>query len=170
MILLCVCFFFPTKSNLSLIHGPNIPGSCVILFYTALDFTFTTRQICNPALFPLWPTCFILSGAISNCRLFFLSSLLDTFQPRGLIFQCHIFLPFHTVHGVLKTRILKSFAIRFTTGPRFVITPCQDLTWVALHGIAHSFIELDTAVFPVISLVNFLWLWFSFCLPSDGEG
>ena len=84
-------------------------------------------------------------------------------------------------------------------------------SWVALHGMAHSFIELDKAVFHVIRLVSFLsfffffyvwhgfgfcflfyyyffkfdfifklyiivlvlpniWLWFSVCLPSDGEG
>ena len=42
------------------------------------------------------------------------------------------------------------------------------LSWVALHGMAHSFIELDKAVVQVIRLVSFLWLWFSFCLPSDG--
>ena len=30
------------------------------------------------------------------------------------------FLPFHTVHGVLKARILKWFAIPFSSGPRFV--------------------------------------------------
>ena len=41
-------------------------------------------------------------------------------------------------------------------------------SWVALHIMAHSFIELDKAVFHVISLVSFLRLWFSFCLPSDG--
>ena len=44
------------------------------------------------------------------------------------------------------------------------------LSWVALHGMAHSFIELDKAVVHVSSLVRFLWLWFSVCLPSDGEG
>ena len=43
-------------------------------------------------------------------------------------------------------------------------------SWVTLHSMAHSFIELDKAVVHVISLVTFLWLWFSFCLPSDGEG
>ena len=32
-----------------------------------------------------------------------------------------------------------------------------------------SFIELDKAVVRVIGLVSFLWLWFSVCLPSDGE-
>ena len=43
-------------------------------------------------------------------------------------------------------------------------------SWAALHGMAHSFIELDEAVIHMIRLVSFLWLWFSFCLPSDGEG
>ena len=41
------------------------------------------------------------------------------------------------------------------------------LSWVALHSMAHSFIKLDKAVFYVISLISFLWLWFSVCLPSD---
>ena len=43
-------------------------------------------------------------------------------------------------------------------------------SWVALHGMAHSFIELDKAVVHVNSLFSFLWLWFSFCLGSDGKG
>ena len=43
-------------------------------------------------------------------------------------------------------------------------SPC----WVAVHGRAHNFIELNKAVVLVISLVSFLWLLFSFCLPSDG--
>ena len=30
------------------------------------------------------------------------------------------------------------------------------LSWVALHSMAHSFIELDKAVIHVISLVSFL--------------
>ena len=34
----------------------------------------------------------------------------------------------------------------------------------------HSFTELGKAVVYVIRLVSFLWLWFSDCLPSDGEG
>ena len=29
-------------------------------------------------------------------------------------------------------------------------------SWVALHGMAHSFIELDMAMIYVISLVSFL--------------
>ena len=34
-------------------------------------------------------------------------------------------------------------------------------SWVALHGMAHSFIELDKALIYVISLISFLCLWFS---------
>ena len=42
-------------------------------------------------------------------------------------------------------------------------------SWVALHGMAHNFIELKKAVVHVIRLVSFLWLWFSICLLSHGE-
>ena len=67
------------------------------------------------------------------------------------VFQYPIILPFHTVHGVLKARMLKWFAIPFSSGPRFVRTACMTcLSWVALHGMAHSFIELEKAVVHVI--------------------
>ena len=35
-------------------------------------------------------------------------------------------MPFHTVHGVLKARTLKCFAIPFSSGPRFVRTLHHD--------------------------------------------
>ena len=41
-------------------------------------------------------------------------------------------------------------------------------SWVALHSMAHSFIDLDKAGVHVICLISFLWLWFSFYLPFDG--
>ena len=40
--------------------------------------------------------------------------------------------------------------------------------WVALHGIAYSFIELHKAMINVIILFTSLWLWFPYCLTSDG--
>ena len=40
------------------------------------------------------------------------------------------------------------------------LSTMTHLSWVALHGMAHSFIELDKAVVHVIRLVSFLWLWF----------
>ena len=49
------------------------------------------------------------------------------------------------------------------------LSTVTHLSWVALHGMAHSFIELAKAVIHVTSVVSFLWLWFSVCLSSDGE-
>ena len=45
-----------------------------------------------------------------------------------LIFQGHIFLPFHTVHGVLEARILEWFAIPSSLGLHFVRTLHHDLS------------------------------------------
>ena len=41
-------------------------------------------------------------------------------------------------------------------------------SWVALHDMAYSLIDLDKAVNLMIILVSLLWFWFSFCLSSDG--
>ena len=111
---------------------------------------------------------FILFGVISPL---FSSSILGTDRPGEFISQCHIFLPFHTVHGVLKARILKRFAsTEVVTSPvDHVLSELSTMTclsWEALHSMAHCFFELDKAVVHVISLVSFLWSWFSFYLPS----
>ena len=60
-----------------------------------------------------------------------------------LIFPCHIFLPFHAVHGVPVTRILSGLPFPPLVGhillEVFIMT-CPY--WVALHGMSHSFVEL----------------------------
>ena len=147
----------------ALIHGPNIPGSYAILLFTASDFASITSHIHNWLLFLLWLHLFILSGVIS---LLISSSILDTYQLGEFIFQCPIFLPFHTVHGVLKARMLKWFASPSPVD--HMLSELSTTTWAS--WVAHSFIELNKAVVHVIGLVGFLWLWFSVCLPSDGEG
>ena len=65
----------------------------------------------------LWLYPFILSEVISPL---ISSSILATYQPGEFIFQCPIFLPFHTFHGVLKSRILKWCALPFSSGPHSV--------------------------------------------------
>ena len=52
--------------------------------------------------------------------------MLGTHWPGEFVFQCHIFLPFHSVRGVLNARILKWFAIPFSSGPCFVRTLHHD--------------------------------------------
>ena len=92
----------------SLIHGPNIPGSYAILLLQRW-----TEHCFALAL------CLHSSGVTSP---FFSSSILCTYWPGEFIFQCHTFLPLHTVHGVLKARILKWFAFPFSSGPKFIRT------------------------------------------------
>ena len=65
----------------------------------------------------LWLHPFILSGVISPL---ICSSRLGTCQPEEAIFQYPIFLHFQAVHGVLNARILKWFAIPFSSGPHSV--------------------------------------------------
>ena len=100
-----------------LIHGPDIPGSYAILLFTASDLASITSHIHNWVLFLLWLHPFILSVVISPL---ISSSILGTYRPREFLFQYPIILSFHTVHGVLKARILKWFAIPFSSGPHSV--------------------------------------------------
>ena len=67
----------------AVIHGPDIPGSYAILFFTASDFTSITHHIHNWILFLLWLCLFILSGAISPL---ISSSILGTYQPGELTY------------------------------------------------------------------------------------
>ena len=85
--------------------------------FTALALASITSHIHNWVLFLLWLHPFILSGVISPL---ISSSILGTYRPVEFLFQYLIILPFHTVHGVLKARILKWFAIPFSSGPHSV--------------------------------------------------
>ena len=157
-----------TTSNLPWFMDLTFQGSYVILFFTASDLTSITSNIPNWILFSLWLHLFILSELISPL---FSSSLWGTYRPAEFIFQCPIFLSFHTVHRILKARILKQFAIPSPVDHVLSeLSTLIHLSWVSLHGMAHSFTELDKAVVHVINLVSFVWLWFSFCLTSDGYG
>ena len=96
---------------------------------------------------------FLLSGVISPL---ISSSILGTFQSGEFIFQCPIFFPFHIVHGVPKARILKWFAIPFSSGPHSVRPLHHDASILgAPHGIL-SFIELGNAVVCLIRLASCL--------------
>ena len=124
-----ICWFLECQNSLlpspvwplpiCLIHGPIIPGSYAILLFIALDLASVTSHIHNWVLFLLCLCLFILSGVISPL---ISSSILGTYWPGEFILKCPIFLPFHTVHGVLKARILKWFAIPFSSGPHSVRT------------------------------------------------
>ena len=74
------------------------------------------------------------------------SSILATYWPGEFLFQYPIILPSHTVHGFLKARILKWFAIPFSSGPHSVRPLHHDphLGWPHMAWL--SFIEWDKTV------------------------
>ena len=77
------------------------------------------------------------------------------------LFWYPIILPFHTVHGVLKARILKWLAIPFSSGPHSV-RPLHHDPPVLGGPTGH---ELDKAVVHVIRLACCLRLWFQSVCP-----
>ena len=101
-------------------HGVSLHGcssKALPLLFTASDLASITSHIHSWVLFLLWLHPFILSGVISPL---ISSSILGSYRPGEFIFQCPSFLPFHTVHGVLKARIQKCFANPFSSGPHSV--------------------------------------------------
>ena len=151
--------------TISCLITSNLPCFMELTFQVPMHYCSLQHQtLLSPPdihhweLFLLWLSLFIPSGAISPL---FSGSILvlwyHIYRPEEFIFQCHIFLPFHTVHGVLKARMLKWFAIPFSSGPCFTRTRHHDPS--ILGGpicMAHSFIELDKVVTHVISL-NFTY-------------
>ena len=100
-------------------------------WFTDLTFQVPTQYcpVQHPTLLPSPVTsttgcCFCFSSISSFfLKLFLHSSPVAYWAPTNLgIFQCSIFSPFHTVHGVLKARKLKWFSIPFSSGPHFVRT------------------------------------------------
>ena len=111
---------------ISCLTASNLRWFVDLIFNIALysiGLCFYHQYIHNWVLFLLWLRLFILSVVISPL---ISSSILGTYQAREFVFQCPIFLPFHSVHGVLKARILKWFDIPFSSGPHFVITLYHD--------------------------------------------
>ena len=94
---------------------------------------------------------FIPSEAIS---LLFSSTILGTYQLGEFIFQRHIFLLFHIVHGILKASRLNGLLLSSLVD--HILSELSTMTlpsWVALYGMLLSFIELGRAVIHVIIFI-----------------
>ena len=104
--------------------------------------------------------CYIMKHVITICRNSVLLNFLLLWLP------CD---SFHIVQGFSRYEYWSS--LPFSSPVDHVLSKrstMSSLSWVALKAMAHGFIESDKAVIHMISLVSFLWLWFSLCLPSDG--
>ena len=111
-------------------------------------------------------------GSISSFFLeLFLHSSPGTYLPESSSFSVLSFCLFILFMGFSRQENWNG--LPFPSSVDYVLSELPTITcpsWVALHGMAHCLIELDKAVAHVINLVSFLWLWFSFCLPSEGWG
>ena len=83
------------------------------------------------------PSCFLkfFFPLISN-------SILGTSRAGKFIFQCPILLPFHSVQGVLKARILKWFASSTSSGPHS-FTPLHHYPSVLVVPTWHGLVSLS---------------------------
>ena len=109
--------------------------------FTFMDLTFqVAMQYCSLQHWALLPSpvtsttgCCFCFGSLSSffLELFLQWSPVAYLAPTDLgssLLSALSFLLFHTLHGVLKARILKWFAIPFSSGPRFVKTLHHDLS------------------------------------------
>ena len=138
----------------ALIHGPNIPGSYGTLLFPASDFASITSHIHYWELFLLWLHLFIVSRVISPL---FSSRILGTYSLDSLYFSVIFFAFSYSSWGFQgkNTKVVFHYLLQRTMFFSELSTMTHP-SWVALHGMAHSFIELDKATVHVISLISFL--------------
>ena len=107
----------------------------------------------------------ILSGVISPV---ISSSILGTYRPREFPFQYPIIFSFNTVHGILKARIQKWFAIPFSSGPHSV-RPLHHDPPVLGGPTRHGLVSLSqTRLWSQCDQIDqFSVSMVSVCLPSD---
>ena len=136
--------------------------------FTAPNFTFTTRHIYNWASLPFQPSHFSLSGTISNCPLLFPSSILDTFQIGGLIFQFHMFcFSYCSLDSPCKhTELSFPPPVDHVLSELFTMT-CP--TWVTLHGLTHSFNKLCKALCHDKAVIHEALSMNSPCISAKSE-
>ena len=83
------------------------------------------------------------------------------------LFWYPIILSFHTVHGVLKARILKWLAIPFSSGPCSVRPLHHDPPILGCPTGMAWFHWVRQGCGPsVIRLTSFLWVWFQCVCPQ----
>ena len=131
---------------------------CIALYSSGLYFHHQSYPQLGVDL--LWLHLFILSGVITQL---IYSRILGTYQPGEFIFQYPISLPFFILFLGFSRQEYWS-GLPFPSPVDHILSQVSTVThlsWVALHGMAHSFIELDKVVVHVISLLNFSWLFSS---------
>ena len=128
----------------------------------ASDFTSITSHIYNWVLF------FLCSISSFFLELFLHWSPVECWASTDLVSSSFSVLSFCLFMGLSRQEYWNGLPLPSPVDHILSeLSTMTHLSWVALHGMAHSFFELDKAVVHVVSLISFLWLWFSFCLSSE---
>ena len=91
----------------------------------------------------MWFIIFMVTWlSLHGHSMIYLTSLVSLKNSFAVIKNATINIPFHTVHGVLKARILKWFAIPFSSGPHSV-RPLQHDPPVLGGPTQHGLVSLS---------------------------
>ena len=161
---------------ISCLTASNLPWFMDLTFQVPMQYCSLQHQTLLPAPVTSTTGCWFCFGSVSSffLELFLCWSPVAYWAPTDLgssSFSVLSFCLFILFIGFSRQEYWSG--LPFPSPVNHILSELSTMTrpsWVALHSMAHSFTELDKAVVYVIRLVSFLWLWFSFCLPSDGEG
>ena len=154
MLMFILANLLPDHVQFNFVHGPNIPGSYAILFFAASNLLSSPDTSTTECCFCFRPaTSFLL-------RLVFVlhSSPVAHWAPTHLgssSFSVISFCLFILFMGFSRQEYWSG--LPFPSPEDHVLSELSTMTrlsWVALHGMVHSLIELDKAVVLVISWAN----------------
>ena len=160
--------------SISCLTTSNLPWFIDLTFQVPVQYcSYSIRDLMPSSVTSTTGHCFHL-GSVSSLflELFLHSSPVVYWAPINLgssSFSVLAFCLFILFMGFLGQEY--SSGLPFPSPVDHILSGCSTMipwSWVALHVMAQSLIELDKVVLHVISLISFLWLWFSFCLPSEG--
>ena len=133
-----------TTSNLAWFHGPKTFQVPIQYCFIASEFTSITSHIHNWVLFLLWLCLFILSGIISS--LFSVAYWTST-DLGSLSFSVLSFCLFILFTGFSRQEYGSGLPFPFPVDHIFSeLSTMSRPFWLALHVMAHSFIELNKGV------------------------
>ena len=121
----------------------SMPGFPVLQYLLEFAQIHVHWHIHNWASFLLWPSSFVLSGALSNCLLLFPPCILDSFRPGGSSSYIISFCLFMLLMGFSWQECCSG--LPFPPPVDHVLSELSTRThpsWVALHSMAYSFTEL----------------------------
>ena len=157
---------------ISCLTTSNLPWLMELTFQVPMQYCVLQHQILLPS--PVTTGCCFHFGSVSSLffELFLHSSPVRYWAPSNLgssSFSVISFFLFILFMGF--SRQVQWSGLPFSSPVDHILSELSTMTrpsWMSLLVVAHSFIQLEKTVTHVISLISFLWLWFSFCLPSDG--